>query len=252
MISRLFYKLIATLILLLSLNSSIFAEEIRVGTITELKNPLNDIKISFEKKHPEHSITYMYLKETEIVNLIKEDPSPMDIIIIDSQKTLSNLSKQGYITSNSSVILGKDNICVVVKKSTAMRPFMLYPKTIVFESLACPNPNFTAAGKYVKESLISLGLWDKAPKKLVYFQDNQIVANRVASGMYDGGMMYCSFAKRSFVQISDIMNPKIHSKIVYLSGIKKVTQIKEAVTQFNNYLKSTEVKSILKKYYISP
>lgn len=226
----------------------IYAEEITVGTLKELEPPLKDIKSAYEKRYPENNVNFLFAKEKDLIELIKKKDSLIDVIILDDLKIIEKYAQEGYINSKTIKKLGEDKLCVVVKKNIAMRPFMLYPKSMIFQSLATANPSYSALGRYTKEALISLDTFNKVPKKLIYFENNNYIAETVAKGFYDGGIMYCSIAEKSFVNITDIINPEIHSKIIYSSGIKESRVYNTNVYFFNEFLTTPEAKKIYKKY----
>lgn len=250
------YKTIITYIASLIISSMIFisdcrSEEIIMGTIKDLKPLAQDLKSSFEEDNPNIIINFITGKESELIEIFQSPDTVIDMIFLDNKYTLEELSKQNFINKNSIKELGKDQLCVVVKKSIEMRAFMLYPKTSVMKGLIISNPSITSLGKYTKEALNNLNLWEKAAKKIIFFENNNDIASTVSRGNYDGGIMYCSFAKRSFIQISDYLNPKLHKPIIYSSGINIEADSNSAIYKFNQFLSSPKAKSIFKKYAIN-
>ena len=236
---------------ILLFSSKAIAEEITVGTLKELEDPLKEIKLAYENKYPENNVNFLFAKEKDLIELIKKKESLVDIIILDDLKVVQKVAKEGYINNKTIKKLAKDSLCIVVKKNVIMRPFMLYPKSLIFHDLAAASPDYTALGRYTKEALISLDIFDKIHQKLAYFESNKNIADMVSRGFYDGGIMYCSIAERSFVNITDILNPDIYSSIIYASGIKEFKVYNQQIYYFNEFLVTQEAKSILKKYNLT-
>lgn len=238
-------------IMVMTITNKASCEEITIGTLRDFKPILEELKTNFEKKNPEITINFIVGKEDEIIDNLQLQESPIDIIFLDNSKLIAHMGNIGVIKKNSIHYLAKDQLCMIVKKSIAMRAYMLYPQTLVMNAVAISNPNNTALGKYTKEALTNLGLYEKASKKLLFFDSNINITSRVASGDYDGGIAYCSFAKRSFVRITDTLNPNIYSKIIYTIGIRNSIKETSGAYKFNDYLKSAESKAILKKFNLS-
>lgn len=242
--------LITTMIILviISFTKGSMCEEVTVGTIRDFKPILEEIKAKFEKINPNITINFIVGKEAEIVENLQLEESPIDVIFLDNEKLITHLGKTGIIKTDSIHHLAKDQLCMIVKKNISMRAYMLYPRTFVTNAIIISNPYKTALGQYTKEALTSLGLYKKASKKLLFFDSNTNVINNVASGEYDGGIAYCSFAQRSFVRITDKLNTDIYSRIIYTSGVNNAITEPSPAHTFNNFLKSKESKEILKKY----
>src|SRR3989339_404369 len=237
---RTLFTVLVIAIMVMTITNKASCEEITIGTLRDFKPILEELKTNFEKKNPTITINFIVGKEDEIIENLQLQESPIDIIFLDNSKLIAHMGDIGIIKKNSINYLAKDQLCMIVKKSIEMRAYMLYPQTLVMNAVVMSNPNNTALGKYTKEALTNLGLYEKASKKLLFFDSNTNVINRVASGEYDGGIAYCSFAKRSFVKITDKLNPNIYSNIIYTSGVKSSIKEPSAAHIFNNYLKSAE------------
>jgi len=244
-----FKKLLILLIFVLS-QLPIKAETATIATIKDFKLPLEEIKLEFENNYPRDNIILVYDNKVNIINLLKKTNSNIDLIILDNKRSIDYLTKSGYLDKNTIKILGKDKLCVVVQKNKDMRAFFLYPKTMIFKSIAVGNSNLTSLGEYTKEALIKLNLWSKLPSKLVYFETNQQIADNVSAGFYDGGIMYYSFAKKLHVKVSDIFNTSLYTPIYYVSAARKTMRVNTALNKFNVFLGSKPAKKIFNKYNI--
>lgn len=240
-------------IIIISLISccSISAEEIKIATIKDLTPVLQEIKNAFEKENPDDFVNVIITKKDEIETILDKTPDNIDIIFIDNLKFLEKLSTKKYIYPESINKIAKDYLCITVKKGTPMRSYMLYPETPVMKGVIVSNPNYTSCGEYTKQYLKKLNLWDKMNKKLVFFETITSITEAVSMGQYDGGITYCSFAKKSSNNISDILNPNYYSPIIYASGINIKQKPESTSYKFNAFLKSKIVKNILNKHYFS-
>jgi molybdate transport system substrate-binding protein len=250
--NSLLFRILAIIFLILSFNLKVLAEPITVASIKDLREPLTEIKKSFEQKYPDQSINYIFDKESEIERFLRDKASIIDLVVLDRLKEAEKLTSLKLLNKKSLQKIAKDNLCIVIcQGDDKLRAFMLYPKSVISKAIAVSNPDTTGLGKYTKEALTYLNLWKKLGRKLTFFNSSQEVATRVSAGTYDGGIMYCSLAGNTDLLVTDILNPKIHSPIIFASAITNRKEVNPNATIFNNFLKSKEAKNILKKYHFS-
>lgn len=230
--------------------SKVQAEEIVIGTTHELKPIMESIVTSYQNKHNDTEVLYVIGSKNELQDLIKEPECTIDLLFLDNINIIKKMANDNILNKESISILGTDNLCIIVKKSIAMRAFMLYPQTMATNTVAIGNPGLCSLGKYTKEALKNYKLWEKFSPKLALFQDNDTVISFIKRGQYDGGITYCSFAKRSFVHITDYINPSLHSPIIYTSGVNATRNKECPVYKFNKFLKSQKTRQIMKEYQI--
>lgn len=244
------YAFLSIILYLLTVLIPVLPCEIRVGHTYDLRLPMEEIKEAFEKTTPACFVNLLALDSQELKLISKDSYPKVDVIVWDDFFLVNNLAKIGFINQKTIQKLAYDKLCVVVKKSIAMRPFLLYPRTQIVNGLLVANPGQTALGKYTKEALSRLGLWKKLSSKLILLENNEYISNAVGRGNFDGGIMYCSCAENSFVQITDILNPKLYSGIIYSSAITTKSSSDKDIVEFNRFLMSKKSKTILNKYHL--
>lgn len=245
-----FFILSLFTILLFYVVSYACADEIVLGTTQELKPIAENLKDSYLKDNNDTEFLFVIGSENELIDLVKEPESTIDILFLDNNNIINQLAKNNLLNKDSIKVLGKDTLCIIVKKNVAMRAFMLYPKTLASKSIAIGNPGLCSLGIYTKEALKNYNLWEKFGHKLAFFQDNNTVISFVKRGQYDGGICYCSFARRSFIHITDYINPSLHTPILYTTAINATREETSPVYSFNRFLSSQKAKDVLKKYTI--
>jgi molybdate transport system substrate-binding protein len=252
MILAKFNWILLLILILLLPGNKVLADQITVATIRELVPIISDIKKYYEKEHPEDFINILPFKEEELEKELYQESTIIDIAILDDLTTLEKFADKALITKNTIQKLAGDKLCIIVKKNVVMRPFLLYPETSVTKAIIVSNPYQTALGRYTKEALTKLKLWQKLSKKLVFFENYLTIANTVSRGHYDGGIIYCSAAKHSFVEITDILNPELHHPIIYASGVTTAASKKTSAMRFNRFLNATSSRKVYKEYNLLP
>lgn len=106
-------------------------------------------------------------------------------------------------------------------------------------------------GIYAKQSLTSLGWWEKLKNRLVSTQDVRATLNLVERDECDVGIVYASDAQSSSkVKLAGEFPENSHVPIVYPMAM--LPQASSATTAFYQYLQSAEAKKLLVSYGFKP
>jgi molybdate transport system substrate-binding protein len=106
-------------------------------------------------------------------------------------------------------------------------------------------------GIYAKQSLTSLGWWEKVRNRLVSTQDVRATLNLVERDECDVGIVYASDAQSSNkVKLAGEFPENSHVPIVYPMAL--LPQASAATTSFYKYLQSVEAKKLLASYGFKP
>jgi molybdate transport system substrate-binding protein len=104
-------------------------------------------------------------------------------------------------------------------------------------------------GKYAKQSLSSLGWWEKVEPRLVETEDVRAALNFVARGECQLGIVYATDAAMSKdVVVAGVFPENSHPPIIYPLGL--LQKNKDAV-KFYQFLQSNQAKTVFKKYGFS-
>ena len=132
-------------------------------------------------------------------------------------------------------------------KQGIKKPEDLIVKSI--EHIAIGDPDSVPAGKYAKQALLKLKLWDKLKDKIVPAQDVRQALTFVETDAAEAGIVYATDAAISkkvkvAVEISENLTGPIRYPIVLLTQGKG----KPEAERFFHYLNSPEAVKIFKKY----
>jgi molybdate transport system substrate-binding protein len=106
-------------------------------------------------------------------------------------------------------------------------------------------------GIYAKQSLTSLGWWEKLKNRLVSTQDVRATLNLVERDECDVGIVYASDAQSSGkVKLAGEFPENSHVPIIYPMAV--LPQASSATSAFYQYLQTPEVKKILGSYGFKP
>ncbi|WP_003543459.1 molybdate ABC transporter substrate-binding protein [Desulfotomaculum nigrificans] len=221
--------------------------KLTVSAAASLKDAAEELKNLYVKQHPNVSINYNFGASGTLQKQIEEG-APADLFISAGEKQMDDLAEEGLIVKESLRNLLTNELVLVAKKDSKITNFEDLVKPEV-SKISIGTPESVPAGKYAKEALTAMQLWDKLQPKLVPAKDVRQVLTYVETGNVDAGLVYRSdaiVAKESRIVASAPANS--HKPINYPMAILKNTKQQKAVEDFASFLFSTEAAKVFEKY----
>jgi molybdate transport system substrate-binding protein len=252
MISLLTLLAVVTCLVLPGVVSAAGKTLIQVSAAISLKDALNALKEDYSSKEPSVELQYN-LGSSGMLQKQIEEGAPVDLFLSAGKRQMDALAEKGLIEAATRAdLLGNEMVLIVAEeKKNSIKSFDdLIAKA---QSFSIGMPEMVPAGKYGKETLVSLKLWDKLDKRIVYAKNVRQVLSYVDSGNVDAGLVYRSdtVALRSAV-VAAVAPKGSHAPIVYPMAIVKSAKHPEAAMKFMEYLKSPEAAKVFAKYQFIP
>lgn len=223
--------------------------EIMVSAAASLTDALNDMKLSFEKEHKNIIVTFNFGSSGKLVQQI-EQGAPSDVFLSASKKDMDTLEEGQLLLDETRVDFIANELVLITNKdqSLTVDSFKdIDPSAIAH--FAIGEPEGVPVGRYTKEVLENIGLWEPLQDKMVLGSDVRQVLTHVEMGNADLGVVYSSDAKISDkVKVLTIANAEWHGSIVYPGAIVSETKHPEEAKAFLTFLTGNEGKEILKQY----
>jgi len=182
-----------------------------------------------------------------------EEGAPCDMFISASESDMNMLEKAGLINaesrvgllSNTLVLIGSTEISERVKNQDNIAALL---NAVAFDSIAVGTPESVPAGRYAKQSLEHIGLWEKLQSKLVLAKDVRQVLEYVETGNVDFGLVYRTDALLlNNGRLLGDMPEASYDSILYSMVLLKESAHPDA-KRFYDYLKTDAAKAVFKKY----
>ena len=209
-------------------------------------NAINEIKQQFAKQTG-IDVQTSYAASARLAQQIVNG-AEADIFISADTKWADYLAEKNHVAQRRDA-LGNRLVIVVPNdsKQGIKKPEDLMVKSI--EHIAIGDPDSVPAGKYAKQALLKLKLWDKLKDKIVPAQDVRQALTFVETDAAEAGIVYATDAAISkkakvAVEISENLTGPIRYPIVLLTQGKG----KPEAERFFHYLNSPEAVKIFKKY----
>lgn len=222
-----------------------------ISAAASVQDALAEIQPAYALVAPDVTLVYNLGSSGSLAQQISQG-APSDIFLSASTQWMDELAAQDQIWADSRRDLLQNSLVLVVPSGqSAIATFTDLPGDGV-RKVAIGEPESVPAGKYAKESLTTLGLFDKLQGKLVYGKDVRQVLAYVETGHVEAGLVYATDAQQSDqVTIIATAPPDSHSPIVYPIAIVKDSPHPEAARDFIAFLSSDPAATIFQRHGFS-
>lgn len=227
--------------------------ELTLSAAASLKDVMENIEIIYEQQNPNISLTLNLASSGSLRQQI-EQGAPVDVFISAAPEYVNALQEKKLIVEETHRDLLKNTMVLIVPKenSASINSFQDL-STANYQQISIGEPESAPAGKYAKEVLTNLGIFDEIEAKIVYAKDVRQVLNYVAAGNVDAGIVYRTDANISdAVAIVETAAENTHSPIVYPIAAIEGTKNLEAAKELINFMFASEAKAVFEKYGFTP
>jgi molybdate transport system substrate-binding protein len=234
----------------INLSSAEPAREITVSAAISLKNAFEEIGKIVEEKHPGTKVRFNFGASGDLARQI-EAGAPVDVFASAAQKDMDDIDQKGLITSGTRMNFAGNSV-VLVKSGMSQIRMELFEdlRKAEVKRIVIANPKSVPAGRYAKEVLKYLNLWEAAKNKLVFAEHARQALDYVARNEVDAAIVYSTDAmiRPKEVRIVTKTPDKSHQPIVYPIGSVKGSKNQPLVKEFVTLVLSTAGNNLLKKY----
>ncbi|EJL41350.1 MULTISPECIES: molybdate ABC transporter substrate-binding protein [Brevibacillus] len=223
--------------------------ELMISAAASLTDALNELKTGFEAENPGTTLTFNFGSSGKLATQIAQG-APSDVFLSASKKDMDGLDEKQLIvkdtrqdfTKNSLVLIaGKDSSIAITSFEELNNPDIKH--------IAVGEPESVPAGRYAKETLDTLKMWESLNGRMVFGSDVRQVLTFVESKNAEVGIVYSSDAAISKdVKVLATAKPEWHKPIVYPGAVISASKHTDAAKAFLAYLTSDKGKAILQKY----
>ncbi len=224
--------------------------EILVFAAASLVDALKEIEREFEAQS-DTSVAFSYGGSQTLAQQIAGG-APADLFIAAGEFPIEFLDEKELLDQDA-VNLLSNKLVVVTRAENVLIDSMEQLTEDMVERVAIADPNLAPAGRYARESLTRLGLWDEIQKKLVTGVNVRATLAYVESGNVDVALVYqTDAAVAGDLQVLDIMPPESHSPIVYPAAVVQRSEYKANAREFLEFLRSQTAKLVFLKHGFLP
>ena len=191
------------------------AVELTVSAAASLRDVMEEIQDIYSQEKPEVTITYNFGSSGALQHQI-EQGAPADLFISAATSNMDALVEKDLVLADSKKDLLQNKVVLIIPAGqSTITDFNGLTDTKI-KKVSLGEPDSVPAGKYAKEILTKLGIWEEVSAKTVFAKDVRQVLNYVETGNVDAGIVYQTDALTSNkVEIIAEAPAGSHTPVVY-------------------------------------
>lgn len=219
-----------------------------VSAAASLKDAMEEIQTIYAQEKTNVTLTYNFGGSGALQQQI-EQGAPADLFISAATSNMDTLVSKGLMVEDSKKDLLENKVVLIAPaNSTKITDFSSLAETDV-RNVALGEPDSVPAGKYAKEILTKLEIWDQVSAKTVFAKDVRQVLNYVETENVDAGIVYQTDAKTSDkVKVIAEAPDGSHTPVVYPLAVVKSGKNQEAAQAFAAFLAGDKAKTVFENY----
>lgn len=233
---------------------NVFAGELTISAAASLTDALQEIGKGFMEQYPEDRLYFNFAASGPLARQI-EQGAPVDLFISASPKEMNELeSKNLLMDKTRRDILTNEVVLIIPARSAHPVKSFRGLEDPSIKKIAIGDPEFVPCGRYTKEILEKLGLWEALKSKMIFGEDVRQVLEYVSRGEVDAGVVFATDAaiKPGKVKVTAIAPEKSHQPVVYPAAVIKGTKNPELAGKFIDFIERPDERAVFKKYHFKP
>jgi molybdate transport system substrate-binding protein len=223
--------------------------ELTISAAASLNEALIEIKKNFENENPQIKLLYNIGGSGALKQQILQG-APVDLFLSAAIDPFDELTQKGLIDKQTQVdLLSNQLVLVTNKENPANINGFSDLKLNQINKIAIGIPESVPAGKYAKQTLDNLGLWEHLEPIVIQTKDVRQALTYVETGNVDAGIVYMTDVYVSDkVKVVATADEQTHDSIIYPAGIIKSSANKKEAELLLSYLQGKTAKTIFEKY----
>jgi molybdate transport system substrate-binding protein len=222
---------------------------ITVFAAASLKESLDAVAAEWTTRSSQ-KVVVSYAASSALAKQIEQD-APADVFISADEEWMDYLAQRKRVDTGSRFDLVGNRLVLVAPSATAMEHVDLKPDAFGAAlgegRLAVADVESVPAGRYAKQALQSLGLWDAAAAHLAPGENVRAALAFVARGEVPLGIVYATDARAEpRVRVVAQFPPKSHARIVYPAA-RIARGDAESSRGFLDFLRSKRARAIFQR-----
>lgn len=247
---RVWFLLLALAMLFLILNSCSkkTKNELNVAAAVSLRDVLTEIGKNYQEDNPGVKINFNFGSSGTLKKQIGEGMSA-DLFIAADSREIEELVAEGKVKKETVTPLVSNRLVLVMRRDKDAKGRTIEELLGGAERIALGTPETVPVGRYARQALQYLGLWNKLQGQLIFTKDARQVLTYVETGNVDCGILYFSDAIRSSqVKIVGSFPENSYGPVLYEGVVVKGADNEEEARRFLNYLRQRDVMLIFTRY----
>ncbi|MFK3938096.1 molybdate ABC transporter substrate-binding protein [Alkalihalobacillus sp. NPDC078783] len=224
-------------------------EEIHVMAAASLTDALEEMKTTYEEEH-HVKLIINYGSSGKLREQITQG-APADLFLSASSTDMNQLIENDEMEESSNLLMNRLVLIATPEVADTVQDVNDLTNEQL-QKISIGQPESVPAGRYSKQALESLGLWDELEDRLIYGSDVRQVLTYVETGNADAGLVYETDAMTSSsIEFINTIPEETHDPIHYPIGLVKEAASQETAVDFYEYLQTEEALNVFESYGFS-
>ena len=227
------------------------AQDITVSAAASLSNVFKELAGLFEQANPEHQVQLNFAGSGVLLQQIIRG-APVDVFASADQATMDQAEQQGLLAADSRRDFVSNSLVLITP--TAGKPIQQFGdlRQPVFERVAVSNPESVPVGRYSREALIALQLWEPLQGKIIRTQNVRQSLDYVARNEVDAGLVYATDAALMADKVSVQLTVPTPTQVLYPVAMTAEGTQNTASALFIDFLFSEASQDVFSRYGFGP
>ncbi|MFI5304713.1 MAG: molybdate ABC transporter substrate-binding protein [Nitrospiria bacterium] len=249
-----FVQFILFVVLLFLTPCEALAGELIVSAAASLSDALGEIGKTFKSKHPMDRLFFNWGASGILMRQI-EQGAPADVFISASPNEMNELESKNLLVNSTRRDLLKNEVVLIIPAGSG-RSFKSFRdlNDPSIQRIAIGDPEFVPCGRYTRQIMVNLGLWESLKPRLIFGADVRQVLEYVSRDEVDAGVVFATDAevKLGKVKVAAMAPENTHEPVVYPAAVIKGTKNAELAGEWMDFMAGPEGTALFKKYHFKP
>ena len=227
------------------------AGELIISAAASLSDALGEIGKAFKSKHPLDRLFFNWGASGTLMRQI-EQGAPADLFISASPYEMNELELKNLIVNQTRRDLLKNEVVLIIPAGSG-RSFKSFRdlNDPSIKRIAVGDPEFVPCGRYTRQILVHLGLWESLKPRMIFGADVRQVLEYVLRGEVDAGVVFATDAAmgNGEVKVAAMAPENTHEPVVYPAAVIKGTKNPKLAEEWMDFMAGPEGTALFKKYH---
>lgn len=224
------------------------AAELIVSAAASLTDAFRVTARAYEARRPDVRITLNLAGSGQLLQQI-DNGAPVDVFASADEETMNQAQAKGLIINDTRTDFAGNTLVLIEPAAGSIRLQALGDLTRPdVERIAISNPDVVPVGRYSRDALRALGLWDAIAPRLVTTQSVRQSLAYIARGEVDAGFVYATDVGVVPGQVRIVATVPTVQPIIYPIAVIRESRQADTARDFIAFTRSAEGQKILQGF----
>ncbi len=208
-----------------------------------------DLGDAFVQKHPGTPLRFNFAASGKLAAQLRLG-APVDLFLSASLPLMDDLERRGVVVRGSRVDFATNTVVLIAPRGSPLTSVGALSR--FSGRLALGNPASVPAGRYARDGLRALKLYDRLRPRMVFGEHVRQVLDYVVRGEVDAGLVYRTDYLSAASRVRIVGTLALAAPVIFPAALVASARHATRARQFLTFLRSKEARAILVRAGYSP